>query len=164
MAHRFLILKCWWRITRQNFRFEHLTTDSSGFYNLERFPAGQVKFSTLAPEYFIASGITLNQNQIRDLILLIDKGSYYLSGWVSDQNGIPLKNARVTLKASFFDGDIGSYSYRSRYTDSAGIFSFADVGNKTHLITVYADGFKTREMMHQFTSPIDEVHITVSAN
>jgi hypothetical protein len=63
-----------------NFPVRTLTTDSSGFYNLERFPAGQVKFSTLAPEYFIASGITLNQNQIRDLILLIDKGSYYLSG------------------------------------------------------------------------------------
>jgi hypothetical protein len=146
------------------FPVRKLSTDSSGFFNLDSFPTGQIKFSTLAPEYFIISGITLSENESQNLILMIDKGSNYLSGWVSDQNGIPLKNARVTLDANFLDGDIESYSYRSRYTDTAGTFSFTDVGNSTHLITVYADGFKSRQMTHQFTSPTDDIHITVIPN
>jgi hypothetical protein len=144
-----------------NFPVESISTDSSGFYSLDKFPTGEVKFSTLAPEYFRISGITLDRNQAQNLILVVDKGTYYLSGWVSDENGIPLENARVTLEASINMDETISYSYRSSYTDIAGGFSFADVGNKSHLITVYAEGLEKKETTHRFTSPSDNIHITV---
>ena len=147
-----------------NFPVQSISTDSSGFYSLGEFPTGEVKVSTLAPEYFRISGITLDRNQAQNLILVVDKGTYFLSGWVSDENGIPLENARVTLEASFNNGAIKSYSYRSRHTDNAGGFSFTDVGGRSHLITVYAEGLKKKEMTHQFTSPSDNIHITVSPN
>ena len=147
-----------------NFPVQTISTDSSGFFNLTEFPTGEVKFSTLAPEYFRISGLRLDRKGAQNLILVVDKGTYYLSGWVSDQNGIPIENARVTIEASFDDGGIVSYSYRSQYTDNAGAFSFADVGDKSHLITVYAEGLKKTETKHQFNSQSDNIHITVLPN
>ena len=147
-----------------NFPVQTIFTDSSGFYKLDNFPKGEIKFSTLAPEYFRISGITLDESKAQNLVLVVDKGTYYLSGWVSDQNGVPLENARVTIDTNFIDGEIKSYSYRSKHTDNAGTFSFADLGHNSHLITVYAQGFNKTEIMHSFSSPTDDIHIVVPAN
>ena len=147
-----------------NFPVQTIFTDSSGFYKLDNFPKGEIKFSTLAPEYFRISGITLDESTAQNLVLVVDKGSYYLSGWVSDQNGVPLENARVTIDTNFVDGEIKSYSYRSKHTDNAGTFNFADLGHNSHLITVYAQGFDKTEIMHSFSSPTDDIHIVVPAN
>ena len=146
-----------------NFPVQTIFTDSSGFYTLDNFPKGEIKFSTLAPEYFRISGITLDESKAQNLVLVVDKGTYYLSGWVSDQSGVPLENARVTIDTNNIDGEIKSYSYRSRHTDNAGTFNFADLGPDSHLITVYAQGSEKKETIHQFNSPSDYVHITVTA-
>ncbi len=146
-----------------NFPVQTIFTDSSGFYTLDNFPKGEIKFSTLAPEYFRISGITLDESKAQNLVLVVDKGTYYLSGWVSDQSGVPLENARVTIDTNNIDGEIISYSYRSRHTDNAGTFNFADLGPDSHLITVYAQGSEKKETIHQFNSPSDYVHITVTA-
>jgi hypothetical protein len=145
-----------------NYPVQTVITDSSGFYSLDNFPLGEVKFSTLAPEYFRISGMMLDRNEAQNLILIVDKGSFYLSGWVSDNNGIPLESARVTLDSNYIDGEIKSYSYRSIHTDNAGTFIFSDLGNYDHLITVYAEGYKKEEIMHSFNTPSDNVHITVT--
>jgi hypothetical protein len=140
-----------------------VVTDSSGFFKLDRFPSGEVQFTTTYPEYFKITGVTLAPNETRSLNLVIDRGIHYLSGWVSDQNGVPVENARVTLDAEINRGNTKSFSYRSRRTNSAGSFSFADLGNETHVITVYTQDFKRKEISHRFDSPTDEIHIILSS-
>ena len=48
--------------------------------------------------------MTLAPDETRSLNLVIDKGIHYLSGWVSDQYGVPVENARVTLDAEINSG------------------------------------------------------------
>ena len=151
------------RNTTTNSLVRMVSTDSSGFFKLDRFPTGELQLSTAYPEYFKITGVTLAPNETRSLNLVIDKGTHYLSGWVSDQNGVPVDNARVTLDAEINRGTTKSLSYRSRITNSAGAFSFADLGNETHVITVYAQDFKRKAISHRFESPSEEIHITLSS-
>jgi protocatechuate 3,4-dioxygenase beta subunit len=150
------------RNTTTNSLVRMVTSDSSGFFKLERFPAGEVQFSTTSPEYFKISGVTLSPNETRNLNLVIDKGIYYLSGWVSDPNGVPVENARVTVDAEIESGIAQSISYRSRITNRTGSFSFADLGNETHMITVYTKDFERKEIIHQFVSSSEQIHIILS--
>ena len=151
------------RNTTTNSLVRMVSTDSSGFFKLDRFPAGELLFSTAYPEYFKITGVTLAPNETRSLNLVIDKGTHYLSGWVSDQNGVPVDNAKVTLDAEINRGTTKSLSFRSRITNSVGAFSFADLGNETHVITVYAQDFKRKAISHRFESPSEEIHITLSS-
>jgi len=139
-----------------------VTSDSSGFFKLERFPAGEVQFSTTSPEYFKITGVTLTPDETRSLNLVIDKGIHYLSGWISDQNGVPVENARVTLDAEIKSGIAQSISYRSKITNRTGSFSFAGLGNETHMITVYTKNFARKEISHRFKSASEEIHIILS--
>ena len=141
-----------------------VTSDSSGFFFLDRFPAGEIQFSTRAPEYFKVTGVTLEQNETRSLSLKVDKGIHYLSGWVSDNHGIPLEGARVTLDAEFEEGVTSSFSYRTRITNSTGSFNFSDLGDTPHVITVYAKGFVRKEIEHGFESAMGEMQIVMSAS
>ena len=64
-----------------------LVSDSSGFFSLINYPVGEVSFSTRGPEYFKITGLTLSESSYRTLMLVVDKGNHYLSGWVSDGGG-----------------------------------------------------------------------------
>jgi len=150
------------RNTTTNSRVQMVTSDSSGFFKLDQFPAGEIQFSTTSPEYFKITGVTLAPNETRSLNLVIDKGIHYLSGWVSDQNGVPVENARVALDAEIESGIVHSFSYRSKITNRSGSFSFADLGDETHVITVYTKDFERKEISHRFESPSEEIHIILS--
>ncbi len=139
-----------------------IKTDSSGFFSLRKFPAGKVILSTQGPEYFKITGLTLAANEYRNLRLVVDKGDYYLLGWVSDESGVPLAKALVTLNSEIQAGAIEYLSYRVTGTDNAGNFNFDGVGSGSHLITVEARGFNRKEMIHRFESLTDKVHITLS--
>ena len=151
------------RNTTTNSLVRMVTSDSSGFFKLDRFPAGEIRFSTTSPEYFKITGVTLAPDETRSLNLVIDKGIHYLSGWVSDQNGVPVENARVTLDAEIESGIAHSFSYRSRITNRTGSFNFTDLGDEIHMITVYTKDFKRKEISHQFKSPSEEIHIILSS-
>ncbi len=98
------------RNTTTNSLVRMVSTDSSGFFKLDRFPAGELQFLTPYPEYFEITGVSLAPNETMSLNLVIDKGIHYLSGWVSDQNGVPVDNARVTLDAEINRGTTKSLS------------------------------------------------------
>ncbi|MFV2032619.1 MAG: carboxypeptidase-like regulatory domain-containing protein [Gammaproteobacteria bacterium] len=136
-----------------------IVSDSSGFFNLEKFPAGKMRFSGSAPEFFDINGLSLSENEYRNLILVVDRGIYQLSGWVSDQNGVAVSGARVTLDAEIVSDGIQSISIRSAVTDSMGRFEFDQLGDVEHVITVYAKGFETKELLHRFQSSIGDVQI-----
>ena len=139
-----------------------ITSDSSGFFKLRRFPVGELKLSTNAPEYFKITGLRIRENEYRNLNLAIDKGSYLLSGWVSDKFGAPLAEVRVTLDSEFSTDRYLSSSQRSMVTDSSGRFQFSDLGGIDHIITVYAGGYDIYSERHRFSSFSDTLEIRLS--
>jgi hypothetical protein len=141
---------------------EKIRSDSSGFFSLQSFPAGVVSLTTPGPDYIKIAGLKLKEGEYKNLMLLVDKGSHYLSGWVSDDNGMPLAQIRITLDSKIITDSVESSSYRVRATDSSGNFTFANIGGGVHRLSVDAYGFKREEIIHQFDSLTDEVHITLS--
>ncbi len=143
-----------------------VVSDASGFFSLRAFPLGAVslttRLSSQGPEYFKISGLTLTDNEYRNLILIVDKGSHYLSGWVSDKNGSAVAKAMVTLDARAQNGPIEYFSYRSQSTDRSGKFAFADVGGGEHRLSVYASGFDKHELVHRFKAQSDEIQVELA--
>ena len=136
-----------------------ITSDSSGFFALRAFPAGKLKFSTTAPDYFKITNLWLHANNHRNLRLVIDKGSHLLSGWISDENGVPLGKARITLAAKFSNDGYQSHSNRSMVTDGSGYYQFSQLGEIEHTVSVYANGYATYELDHRFSSFSDQLDI-----
>ncbi len=139
-----------------------ISSDSSGFFSLENFPEGEMRFSSRAPETFKITGLTLAENEYRHLMLIVDKGTYQITGWISDQNGVAVKRAMVMLDAEILSEGIRSVSNRSTVTDSTGYFQFEQLADTSHQITVFAKGFDKKELLHQFQSPTSEVHISLT--
>jgi len=136
-----------------------IRSDASGFFRLESFPAGKLQLYTAPPDIFKIEELVLRGNEYRNLRLAIDRGGYHLSGWVSDENGVPLKQASVTLNSEFRLDEYRSYSYRSTETDSNGGFSFTRLGDQDHRLVVKAAGFRPEVQNHRFQSYSDTLRI-----
>ena len=134
-------------------------SDSSGFFSLRGFPAGDIRIATNASEYFSIQGLKLRPDEYRNLTLVIDRGNYHLAGWVSDQNGAPVIEAQVILKSSFDIGDYQSISNRATITGPSGGFEFAQLGGKPVTLAIYANGFETRTLQHRFGSYSDILNV-----
>jgi hypothetical protein len=141
---------------------QKLVSDSSGFFSLFNYPVGKVRFSTRGPEYYKITGLTLSESTYRTLMLVVDKGNHYLSGWVSDGSGVAVEKALVYLDSTIQNGTIKYSSYRPKSTDRAGRFYFDNVGSGEHKISVLAGGFDRREIIHHFETQTDEIHITLT--
>ena len=143
-----------------------IVSDASGFFSLRHFPLGAIsltsRLASRGAEYFKISGLTLTDNEYRNLMLIVDKGSHQLSGWVSDENGIGVAKAMVTMTAIMRDGSIESFSYRSQSTDQAGRFAFTDVGGGEHRLSVYANGFDNHDRVHRFNAQSDEIQLSLT--
>ena len=142
--------------------FEKIVSDSSGFFSLKNFPAGEVKMTTQGPDYFKITGLTLKPDEYRNLNLIVDKGGHYLSGWVSDENAIPVARASVTLGTKYQIGSVEYTSLRIKSTDNAGVFNFDNLGSGVHTLSINAFGFHKYEILHHFESQTDELHIALS--
>jgi hypothetical protein len=140
-----------------------LVSDASGFFSLRGFPLGAVSLTTSlsaqGAEYFRISGLTLTDNEYRNLILIVDKGSHHLSGWISDNNGIAVAKAMVTLEARVKNGPIEYLSYRSQSSDPNGRFAFTGIGGVEHRLSVYANGFDKQALLHRFNAQSDEIRV-----
>jgi hypothetical protein len=138
-----------------------IASDSSGYFALRGFPVGEVSMSTRGPEFYKITGLEITETHFQNLELRVDRGPRYLSGWVSDENGIAVEKAMVTLDRGFRDGDIEYSSYRSQATDRNGGFSFANLGDDEYRLIVYALGFRQRDIAYRFDSPAAEIYITL---
>jgi len=139
-----------------------ISSDSSGYFSLQAFPAGEVRIATNATDYYHIKGLELHPDEYRKLTLVIDRGNYHLAGWVSDENGAPLAEIHVTLKSTFATDDYNSNSYRLRVTDGNGAFDFSELGGYPVTLEVYADGFETHVQQHEFQSFSDTLQIRLS--
>jgi hypothetical protein len=139
-----------------------IVSDSSGFFTLERFPLGEVSLSTRGPEFFKISGLDLTELDYANLVLIVDRGDSYLSGWVSDENGITVEKAMVTLDATITRDGVEFSSYRSLSTDSEGRFSFTNIAHGDHRLSVYANGFNKLQSTHSLPGQSEQLQITLT--
>jgi hypothetical protein len=138
-----------------------IVSDSSGYFSLPNFPLGEVRLSTRGAEFFKISGLQITGNSYQNLKLVVDRGNHYLSGWVSDNNGVAVGRAMVTLDRKFHNAGIEHSSYRSQATDSNGGFAFENLGDGDYHVTVYALGYVKQDFNHRFDGQSDEIFITL---
>jgi hypothetical protein len=136
-----------------------IASDSSGYFSLPNYPVGEVSLSTRGAEFCKISGLEISETHFQNIELHVDRGDRYLSGWVSDANGIAIEKAMITLDRAFSDGDIESSSYRSQTTDRNGAFAFANLGGGEYRLIVYALGFHKRSLNYRLDAPSGEVFI-----
>ena len=136
-----------------------IRSDSTGYFKLSAFPAGELRIATNASDYYRIKGLELKADEYHNLTLMIDRGSYHLSGWVSADNGAPLAQVQVTLKSAFATGEYHSFSYRSTVTDDNGVFEFAQLGGHPLSLGIYAKGFATYIRQHEFESFADSIRV-----
>ena len=134
-------------------------SDSSGFFQLNEFPAGDLQLSTTGNDHFNINGISVQAGEYQNLTLMLDKGSYHLSGWVSDDLGAPILQARVVLTTDFAHEGMQSSSYRFRMTDTNGGFAFSGIGGHEHKLVIDATGYESRTVNYQFQSFSDNLRI-----
>ena len=143
-----------------------IVSDASGFFSLKQFPLGEIsltsRLASRGAEYFKISGLTLTDSEYHNLILIVDKGDHQLSGWVSDENGIGVAKAMVTMTATIHDGSIEYSSYRSQSTDPSGRFTFTNVSAGEHQLSVFANGFDNHDRVHRFDVQTDEIQIRLT--
>jgi hypothetical protein len=135
-----------------------IISDSSGFFRLDQFPTGDLQLSTRGDNNFKITGIKLT-GEYKNLTLVLDRGNYYLSGWVRDEFDAPISQARVSMTSEFTHDDYHSSSYRFRVTDSNGRFVFSDVGGQGHQLSIDAIGYKTQRVNYRFSSFSDDLKI-----
>lgn len=138
-------------------------SDSTGYFKLESFPAGEIRIATNASDYFRIQGIDLRADEYRTLNLMIDRGSHHLGGWISDENGVPVAEAQVTLKSAFAQTGYQSFSYRSTVTDANGSFEFSGLGGHRVILSVYANGYRTHIEEHVFGSFSDNINVRLTS-
>ena len=136
-----------------------IRSDSTGYFRLPAFPAGELRIATNASDYYRIKGIELRPDEYRNLTLMIDRGNYHLSGWVGDDNGAPLEDVQITLKSAFAADGYHSFSYRTAVTDSNGGFEFAGLGGHRLTLGVYARGYESLIRQHVFESFSDRIEI-----
>jgi len=136
-----------------------IVSDSSGYFTLQQFPLGEISLTSRGAEFHKISGITLTAENYASLVLLVDRGDRFLSGWVSDENDVALEKAMVTLDASRRDGAVEYSSYRSQTTDSSGRFAFDKLAAGEYRISVYANGFDKFAASRSLSKPSDAIHV-----
>jgi len=136
-----------------------ITSDSSGYFRLEGFPEGELSIATTNRDFYRIKGLELKADEYRTLTLVVDRGNFHLTGFVSDEYGTPQEGARVTIKSAFADDEYHSFSYRSTLTDASGIFEFAELGGTRYTLGVYAKGFESYIRNLEFQSFADTLHV-----
>ncbi len=136
-----------------------IRSDSSGFFSLPAFPAGEIRIATTASDYYRIKGIELKPDEYRNLTLMIDRGNHHLSGWVGDENGAPLEDVQITIKSAFAADDYHSFSYRTGVTDASGGFEFAGLGGHRLTLGIYARGYESLIRQHEFESFADRIEL-----
>ena len=139
-----------------------LTTDKFGQFELSKFPMGEILFSTESPEFFKVVGLNVSAASYTNLIVPIDVGDYSLSGWVRDQNGRPIADARAVVDAEFNYNSFTSSSIRTSMTNEAGYFEFNKLGAGEHYITIYAKGFINEGVSYNAHKRIDQLYFQLS--
>jgi hypothetical protein len=144
-----------------NYPSRTITSDASGYFRLEAFPAGLLKIYTAAQDYFRIQGLRTRTEEYRNLTLVIDRGQYSLVGRIHDERGLPIALARVTLNSVIVGNEYHSQASRTRLTNTLGDFEFTGLGGIAHILRVYANGYRPHIENHEFQSFSDHLDINL---
>ena len=136
-----------------------VTSDASGYFRLEAFPAGKLKFYTASSDYFRILGLQAKTDDYRNLTLVIDRGRYRLEGRILDPGGLPIESTRVTLTSEIIGNEYRSQAFRTRHTDATGRFEFTELGGITQVLGIYATGYKPHIENYTFQKFSDRLEI-----
>ncbi len=136
-----------------------ITSDDSGYFRVEGFPAGKMKIYTATPEYYRILGLRTRADEYRNLTLVIDRGHYKIEGRILDEHDQPIEAARVTLNSVIAGNDYQSHALRVQRSDASGNFEFTGLGGLAHTIGVYANGYKPHVENHEFQSFSDRLEV-----
>ncbi len=138
-----------------------LLSDASGYFELEEIPSGRLKLVHRGNPHFKVSGIELAPSATQHVLIRLDSGRHIVEGWVNDNYGVPLVNARVTLTGSHTDSSIESKSNRWLSSDSNGFFRFERVGDGMHNITIQARGYEGNNAKYSVGRSGTPIHIVL---
>lgn len=141
---------------------KEIITDDLGRFELVDFPTGEILFFTLSPKFYKVRGRALSESSAMNMIVPIDVGSRVVSGWVRDENGQPVSNARIMMDAEFKIDNVISSSLLTSNTDATGYFEFDNVGGGEHFIAVYAKGFNNQGVSYNTNSRIDQIYFDLT--
>ena len=119
-----------------------ILSDESGYFELEKIPSGKLKIAHRGNPHFKVSGIVLEPSSTQHVLIRLNRGQHIVKGWVNDNYGVPLVNARVTLTGLHTKRDIEFKSNRWLSSDRNGYFRFDRVGDGVHGITIQAKGYE----------------------
>jgi hypothetical protein len=139
-----------------------IRSDSSGYFNLDSYPAGEVRIYSRSTDGFRIKGLELNPDEYRTVTLILDKGSNHLSGVVTNNLGTLMAGIQVILKSGFATDNYHSYSYRTATTNQGGTFDFSNLANHMVTVGVYAAGYEDHIQRHNFSSTFDRINIVLT--
>ena len=123
-----------------------IVSDDGGYFSAFDVPYGELIFETRSTPFFIITGFHFNEDTETDINLILDKGSYELTGHILDTQDKPIPMAHASAIWSFSENGIHSRSRRKSSSDSDGFFRFTGLGPGEHKITVDVPGFKTAQI------------------
>jgi hypothetical protein len=141
-----------------------ITSNYDGYFYVENFPVGSVKFETHSGTHYRIDGIELTADKEGDIKLVLDTGDHRLEGSVFDLDGNVVVGAVVTLDWMHYGEGVISRSRRISITDVAGMFAFVELGPGARQVSVDADGFQTYKDGLSETVPWFVVHLTPISN
>ncbi len=136
-----------------------ITSDATGYFRLDDFPAGELEINTSGRDFYRIRGLELRADAYNKLTLVVDRGEYRLAGRVSDDAGQPVAGARITLSGALRQGAAHIYTYRSTQSAEDGGFGFADLGSYRYTLGIHAAGFETQIRNHEFQSFTEHLEI-----
>ena len=138
-----------------------IISDSSGFFSLDRFPPGNIQLTTHGHEQYRIDGMAISTDPYQNLQIVVDRGSHQLSGWISDESGVGVDRAMVTVDRRFRRGKVEYSSYRSQSTGRDGKFVFDSLGDGEHRVTVYSWGYEKQDFNYRFDGQAGEIFVSL---
>jgi hypothetical protein len=136
-----------------------LTTDATGFFLVERVPAGALRFEVPAQPGLSVDGVHLKPQAVQDVDLVFDWGDHHVVGQVLDPAGAPVAAGRVVLSMNYSDGAIRSRSWRVTTTDHQGQFAFSGIGPGPHTLSVQAGGYEEVSLETSVAQPVENISV-----
>jgi len=83
------------------------------------------------------------------IILPVNIGSHFVSGIVRDSKGETIEGVTITLQSTYSKNGLNSHSVRPLKSDSKGAFAFKNFGPDRHYISIFAEGYKKKSIVHE---------------
>jgi protocatechuate 3,4-dioxygenase beta subunit len=136
--------------------------NTSGRFEVEQAPAGELVLKTKSSPYYTVEGIRLDAGADEDVTVVLDHGYDEIRGRVTDEDGLPIAGANVSLNWFHDENGIRTTARRSTAVDTQGYFKFTQLGPGTHRLIVNADGYRPAQRNHDVATQGSDLTLELS--